>query len=73
MTVTFTGALRSGKLKVKRIGDKKAGSGGRDPRNVSALRAELKRGLSKGKYRAKWKVTSADGHEQKGSFTFRLK
>lgn len=72
VTVTFTGALRSGRLKVKRIGGGKAGAGGRDPRNISALRAELKSGLSAGRYRAKWKVVSADGHEQKGSFTFKL-
>ena len=74
VSVTFTGALRSGSLKVKRIGGGKAsrGKGGRDPRNISRLRAELKRGLSAGKYRARWKVVSADGHEQKGSFTFRL-
>lgn len=74
VTVTFTGALRSGKLKVKRIGGGKAsrGRGGRDPRKVSRLRTELKRGLAAGKYRAKWVVVGADGHEQKGSFTFKL-
>lgn len=73
VSVTFTGALRSGRLKVTKIGGGKAGFGGRDPRNIARLRAELRRGLRAGRYRAKWRIVGADGHEQKGSFTFKLK
>jgi len=75
VSVTFTGALRKGTLKVTGPGGKLAsnGSGGRDPRKISRLRTSMKSGLKAGTYKATWKITAADGHAETGSFTFRLK
>jgi methionine-rich copper-binding protein CopC len=75
VTATFSQAIRSGTLKVKRKGGSKVslGSGGRDPRRISRVKASLKSGLSAGRYRARWSIKAADGHEQSGSFSFRLR
>ena len=75
VTVTFTGALASGKLRVTGPGGKVASlsGGGRDPRNPSRLLVGLKGSLKPGSYTARWSVVAADGHKQKGSFRFRLK
>ena len=73
VTATFTQSIRSGTLKVFRKGVKKSkGSGGRDPRNIARLKAAMKPGLKAGRYTARWSITAADGHEQSGSFSFRL-
>jgi methionine-rich copper-binding protein CopC len=73
--VTFDGQLRSGTLRVTRVGGSKVsrGSGGRDPRNVRRLSVRLKSSLRAGRYRARWTVVAADGHEQSGTFRFRLR
>jgi methionine-rich copper-binding protein CopC len=73
--VSFDGQLRSGTLKVKRRGGGKVsrGKGGRDPRNVRRLSVRLKGGLKPGRYKARWTIVAADGHEQRGAFKFRLK
>ena len=75
VTVTFTGALRRGTVRVTgptgTVVSK--GSGGRDPRNVNRLLVGLKSGLKAGSYKASWTIVAADGHEQRGSFRFRLK
>lgn len=74
VTVTFTGQIRSGTLTVRRGGTTvSSGRGGQDPRNVKRLRVGLKRGLKAGRYTAGWTIKAADGHVQKGTFTFRLK
>lgn len=75
VTVTFTGSLQRGTLRVVGPGGKVAsiGNGGRDPRNTSRLLVGLKRSLKPGSYTAKWRVLVADGHTQKGSFRFKLK
>ena len=74
VSVTFTGALRKGTLKVTGPGGTASkGSGGRDPRKISRLRTSLKSGLKAGTYRATWRITSADGHSETGSFTFKLR
>jgi methionine-rich copper-binding protein CopC len=49
------------------------GKGGRDPRNISRLIVELKSSKPAGRYKAKWTLVAADGHDQKGSFRFRLR
>jgi methionine-rich copper-binding protein CopC len=49
------------------------GRGGKDPSRVTRLKVALKRGLKAGRYTATWTVEAVDGHEQKGTFTFRLK
>ena len=75
VTVTFTGSLASGKLRVAGPGGKVASlsNGGRDPRNPSRLLVGLKGSLKPGSYTASWSVVAADGHKQKGSFRFKLK
>jgi methionine-rich copper-binding protein CopC len=73
-TVTFNGPLRSGTLRISGPGGKVSiGSGARDPRNVTRLRVSLKGSKRAGRYRARWTVTAADGHKQRGSFRFRLR
>src|SRR4051794_29091078 len=54
VTVTFTGPLRKGTLKVTGPGAKtvSSGSGARDPRNISRVRVPLKSGLKAGSYKA---------------------
>lgn len=75
VTVTFTGPLRRGTLRVVGPGSKvvSVGRGGRDPRNINRLLVPLKGSLKAGAYKASWTILAADGHDQKGSFTFRLK
>ena len=75
VTVTFTGPLRRGTLRVVGPGSKvvSVGKGGRDPRNINRLLVPLKGSLKAGAYKASWTILAADGHDQKGSFTFRLK
>ena len=75
VTVTFTGAIRKGTLKVTGPGGRtySKGSGGRDPRKISRLRTSMKSGLKAGTYTAKWSITAGDGHAESGSFTFKLK
>lgn len=71
-TITFGEQIKSGKLVVR--GSK--GVVSRPSRvsktNVKKLYATLKRPLAKGRYRATWNVTAADGHKQEGSWTFRV-
>jgi methionine-rich copper-binding protein CopC len=75
VTVTFTGSLTSGTLRVSGSGGKVASlsNGGRDPRNTSRLLVGLKGSLKPGSYTASWSVVAADGHRQKGSFRFKLR
>jgi methionine-rich copper-binding protein CopC len=75
VTVTFTGSLTSGTLRVAGPGGKVASlsNGGRDPRNTSRLLVGLKGSLKPGSYTASWSVVAADGHRQKGSFRFKVK
>jgi methionine-rich copper-binding protein CopC len=74
VTVTFSGQLRSGTLRVVGPGGKVASksSGGRDPRNPSRLLVGLKGSLAAGGYKASWTIVAADGHRLKGSFRFRV-
>ncbi len=75
VTVTFSGPLRRGTVRVVGPGSKvvSVGKGGRDPRNIKRLLVPLKDSLKAGSYKASWTIVAADGHDQKGSFTFRLK
>jgi methionine-rich copper-binding protein CopC len=75
VTVTFTGSLSSGTLRVAGPGGKPASlsNGGRDPRNTSRLLVGLRGSLKPGSYTATWSIVAADGHRQKGSFRFKLK
>jgi methionine-rich copper-binding protein CopC len=75
VTVTFTQAIQRGKLKVTGPGGKvvSKGSGGRDPRKISRVRVGLKGSLAAGRYKARWTIKAADGHEQSGSFRFKLR
>jgi copper resistance protein C len=75
VSVTFTATIRSGSIKVTGPGGRtySAGSGGRDPRSVRRLRVPLKSSKPAGTYTASWTMKAADGHRQRGTFTFRLK
>jgi len=75
VTVTFTGPLRRGTLRIVGPGSKvvSIGRGGRDPRNIKRLLVPLKGSLRPGSYKASWTIVAADGHDQRGSFRFRLK
>ena len=74
VTVTFSGPVRSGTIRVTGPGGVvSVGRGGSDPRNVNRLTVALKRGLKAGRYTAAWTARAADGHAQRGSFRFRLK
>ena len=74
VTVTFTGPIQRGTLRVTGPGKVvvSVGSGGRDPRKVTRLRVGLKRSLKAGRYKARWNMVAADGHHQHGSFRFRI-
>jgi methionine-rich copper-binding protein CopC len=74
VTVAFTGPLRRGTLRVVGPGGKDVSvGGGRDPRNVKRLLTGLKGSLKPGSYKANWTIVAPDGHNQKGSFRFKLK
>ena len=75
VTVTFTGELKRGTLRVSGPGGKVASlsNGGRDPRDTSRLLVGLRESLKPGSYTASWSVVAADGHKQQGSFRFKLK
>jgi copper resistance protein C len=75
LSVTFTGPIRSGTIKVTGPGGTtvSSGSGGRDPRNVKRLRVPLKSSKRAGSYKASWTMKAADGHTQHGSFSFHLR
>lgn len=76
VTVTFSGTIRSGTLKVFRISTGKkvsVGAGGRDPRSVRRLLTKLSTGLTAGKYRVRWTIVAADGHHQSGTYVFRMR
>jgi copper resistance protein C len=75
VSVTFEGPLRRGTLKVTGPGGKvySIGRGGRDPRKISRLIVEMKRSKPAGRYKARYTLIAADGHDQKGTFRFRLR
>ena len=75
-SVTFSGPILSGTLKVTRLSNGKKvskGSGGRDPNNITKLKVGLKKGkLKPGTYRANWNIVAGDGDAQKGKWKFSL-
>lgn len=72
VSVTFAQQIRSGKLRVYRSG-RRVGSGSLDPvRNVRRISASVNSGRA-GRYVARWSITAADGHDQKGSWAFRVR
>jgi methionine-rich copper-binding protein CopC len=73
--ITFNQQIRRGTVRVTGPGGKvvSAGKGGRDPRNVKRLLVALKGALKAGKYSVRWTIVAADGHDQNGSFSFRLR
>jgi methionine-rich copper-binding protein CopC len=75
VTVTFTGPITRGTLRIVGPGGAVAsvGKGARDPRNVKRLAVALKSSLKAGPYKASWTIVAADGHTQRGSFRFTLK
>ncbi len=74
-SVTFSGPIRRGTIRVTGPGGKlwSVGSGGRDPRNIHRVIVGLRGGKPAGSYRASWAIVAADGHQQSGSFRFKLR
>jgi methionine-rich copper-binding protein CopC len=75
VSMTFSGPLRSGTLKVVDAKGRtvSSGKGGRDPRNIDRLLVSLKHGLKAGRYRVSGSTVSADGHPQTWSWSFRVR
>ena len=75
VSATFSQSIRGGSMKVTGPGGTtvSSGSGGRDPRNVKRLKVPLRGGKRAGTYKASWTMKAADGHTQRGTFTFKLK
>jgi copper resistance protein C len=74
VTVTFDGPIRRGSLRVVGPGGRVVSTGsGRDPRNVTRVRAGLRGSKRAGRYRARWSIVASDGHKQRGSWRFRLR
>jgi methionine-rich copper-binding protein CopC len=73
--VKFNQNIRSGTLRVYKVsnGNKVSkGTGRRDPRNLKRIICQMKDGLTAGQYRARFTVIGPDGHQQSGSWRFRL-
>ena len=72
--VRFGEEIKSGSIVVRNAGGTivSIGPNGRDPTDVRRLRVALKPNLRNGRYKVFWKVVSADGHREAGSFSFRL-
>jgi methionine-rich copper-binding protein CopC len=75
VSVTFEGPIRSGGIRVVGPGGRvvSSGSGGRDPRNITRVKVGLRGSKRSGSYRARYSIVAADGHRQRGSWTFRLR
>jgi methionine-rich copper-binding protein CopC len=75
VSVTFDGPIRSGGIRVVGPGGRvvSSGNGGRDPRNITRAKVGLKGSKRAGSYRARYSIVAADGHRQRGSWTFRLR
>jgi len=72
--LTFSGALRSGTVRVTGPGGTKVskGNGGRDPRNIKRLAVSLRGGLKSGTYRVSASIVAGDGHAERFAYTFKL-
>jgi methionine-rich copper-binding protein CopC len=70
----FGEEIRSGSIVVKNASGKivSRGPNGKDPTDVRRLRVALKPNLKNGRYKVSWKVASADGDPEAGTFAFRL-
>jgi methionine-rich copper-binding protein CopC len=74
VSVTFDGPLRRGSLRVIGPGGRVVStSSGRDPRNITRVKASLTGSKRAGRYRARWSIVAGDGHRQRGSWRFRLR
>jgi methionine-rich copper-binding protein CopC len=75
VSLTFSGPIRSGTLKVTGPGGKKVsvGKGGRDPRNIDRLLVALKSGLKAGSYKSSASVIAADGHHETWTLKFTIR
>lgn len=74
VSVTFSQQVRSGTLRVYR-GRRQvsSGSGRLSFANVRRVGTRIVGRLSRGTYLARWSIVAADGHRQRGSWTFRVR
>jgi methionine-rich copper-binding protein CopC len=75
VSLTFSGPIRSGTLKVTGPGGKQVsvGRGGRDPRSIDRLLVALKSGLKAGAYKSSASVVAADGHHETWTLKFTVR
>jgi methionine-rich copper-binding protein CopC len=73
VSVTFKGPIRRGSIRVVGPGGVVSTGSGRDPRNITRVRASLRGSKRAGRYRASYSIVAADGHRQRGSWRFRLR
>lgn len=74
VAMVFAGDTRSNKITVKSSGGSVISKATkRDPRDKHRYQAKLATPVKPGKYTASWRMTAADGHKQKGSWTFTVK
>jgi len=70
LTATFDEPLEpNSSIVIQDAGGDEVAAGGADPNDATVLVAELAE-LPAGEYRARWTATSADGHSERGTFTF---
>ena len=74
VSARFGQQLRSGTLRVYR-GSRQvsSGTGARSRASVFSVRTTIRRRLQPGRYTARWRIKAADGHVQRGSWTFRVR
>lgn len=75
VTIAFGEEIRGGSIVVRDAAGSivSRGTNGKHPSDVRRLRVGLKAGLGSGKYSVRWLVEAADGHEQRGSYSFRVR
>jgi methionine-rich copper-binding protein CopC len=74
LRIFFAAPIRRGTVRARNARGKviSRGRGGRDPRNINALRVGL-RNVRDGVYKARWSIVSLDGHHQSGTLRFRVR
>ncbi len=74
LRIFFAAPIRRGTVRARNARGKvvSKGRGGRDPRNISALKVGL-RNVRRGTYKATWSIVSLDGHHLRGTLRFRVR
>lgn len=73
VSVSFTAQVRPGAKLTVRRGTTTVIRGRNDPRNVKRVVGKSSRRLAKGTYRVSWSATYLDGHQESGTWSFRVR